>query len=440
MVKNQYAIMAQPCRTKQHSGCAPKDAARPAARESLLKIAVLTKEFPPHIYGGAGVHIAYLTRELARLDQGEHDIHVWCFGDQDESDANRKVTGIRPLSLGSDSAIEHPLFLDTLARNVAMLGEVTQADLIHCHTWYTHLAGCLLKPMLQVPLVLTTHSLEPRRPWKKDQLGSAYHAGRWLEKTAYQNADGVIAVSEFMKADVRALYDVPEEKIEVIHNGIDDRRYRPRRNPKTVAAYGIDASRPYILMVSRLTRQKGIPYFLEAVRQLNADVQIVLCASVSDTREFMQEISYTVSGLRRQTGRKIIWITQTVPPEDLAVLYTHADIFVCPSIYEPFGIINLEAMACGTPVVASAVGGIPEVVVDGKTGRLVPFEPVDGDHPEPQEPQQFARDLAKHIDSLLAFPEARRTMGQEARRRIETHFSWKVVAEKTLNFYKRLVG
>lgn len=403
-------------------------------KEHPVKIAVLTKEFPPHIYGGAGVHVAYLTGELVKLDHGKHDIHVWCFGDQNERRANLKVRGIRP---GEARTNGYPVFLDTLMRDVVMSGEVKQADVVHCHTWYTHLAGCLLKQMLRVPLVLTTHSLEPQRPWKKEQLGPAYDAAAWIEKTAYQNADGVIAVSESMKADVRTFYDVPENKIEVIHNGIDHRRYQPTRNPRTVAAYGIDPAKPYILLVSRLTRQKGISHYLSAVRHLKTDVQPVLCASVPDTPEFMKEVSETVSTIERETGKHIIWVKETVPVEDLVVLYTHADIFVCPSIYEPFGIINLEAMACGTPIVASAVGGIPEVVVHDQTGRLVPFQPLSRDNAEPREPDRFARDLAKEIDALLASPDTLHAMGLAARRRVETEFSWPVIAQKTVDFYRR---
>jgi len=400
-----------------------------------VKIALLTKEFPPHIYGGAGVHVASLTHELAQLDHGTHDIHVWCFGDQQERRANLTVRGIQPRENRSNG---YPVFLDTLMRDVVLSSQVKQADVVHCHTWYTHLAGCLLKQMLRVPFVLTTHSLEPHRPWKREQLGPAYDAAAWIEKTAYQNADGVIAVSASMKADVRMIYDVPENKIEVIHNGIDLHRYQPTKNPRTVAAYGIDPAKPYILMVSRLTRQKGIFHFLSAVRHLETDVQPVLCASVPDTPEFMEEVSEAVSDIERETGKPIIWVKKTVPVEDLVVLYSHADIFVCPSIYEPFGIINLEAMACGTPVVASAVGGIPEAVVHDQTGRLVSFQPVSRDNSEPREPERFARDLAKEIDALLDSPDTLHAMGRNARGRVEAEFSWPAIARKTVDFYRRL--
>jgi glycogen synthase len=324
--------------------------------------------------------------------------------------------------------------------DVAMVGALEQADVIHCHTWYTHLAGCLLKEMLGAPLVLTTHSLEPCRPWKREQLGKAYHASSWVEKTAYEKADGVIAVSESMRQDVHRLYHVPTERIEVIHNGIDDDLFRPREDPGVLSSYGIDGTRPYVLMVARLTRQKGIVHFLEAVKYLRPGLQVVMCASAPDTREFMEEVSAKFHQVKEQSRNNLIWVKETVPREDLVVLYSRASLFVCPSVYEPFGIINLEAMACGTPVVASGVGGIKEVVVEGETGRLVSFEPISSEKPEPKDPERFAWHLAQAINEMLASPASLKTMGVRARKRVKEHFSWGSIAGKTLDFYKRIVS
>ena len=404
-----------------------------------MKIAVLTKEFPPHIYGGAGVHVDCLTRELAALEKGNHEIAVLCFGEQRETAGSRKVLGVQ--AGGSVDGIDprHSRLMDTLLRDIAMVGTLPQADILHCHTWYTHLAGCLLKQILEIPMVLTTHSLEPQRPWKREQLGAGYNASCWLEKTAYQNADGVIAVSETMKKDVHAAYGVSWDKIEVIQNGIDVEQYRPTQKPHILEKYGIRLSRPFILLVARLTRQKGILHFLECANYIRSDAQVVLCASVPDTPEFLQEISEKVDQVRRESGHSVIWVQETVPREDLIALYSHASVFVCPSIYEPFGLINLEAMACGTPVVASAVGGIPEVVIDGETGVLVPFEPVSKSQAEPKNPHGFARDLAQAVDELILTPGSLKTMGKKARQRVEEHFSWRVVARKTLNFYRKVL-
>jgi len=401
-----------------------------------LDIAILTKEYPPYNYGGAGVHVEYLSRELEKLIDGK--IRILCFGDQREFSGRREVVGLEPCS--GVSAHDDRLIglVDTLARDVAMIATLERADIIHCHTWYTHLAGCLLKQMLNAPLVLTTHSLEAHRPWKREQLGTGYDASSWLERTAYREADGVIAVSGAMKDDVHRIYGVPLERIEVIHNGIDENQYRPVRNLDVLRSYDIDAARPYVLMVSRLTRQKGIGHFLEAARHFEPSLQVVMCASVPDTAEYMEEIAASVSLVRNHTTNRIIWISETVPRDALIALYSHAAVFVCPSIYEPFGIINLEAMACGTPVVASAVGGIPEVVEDRVTGRLVPFEPLSKDNPEPEDPDRYAEGLARAVNELLASPDDLKSMAAAARKRIETHFTWKTVARKTLDFYKKL--
>jgi starch synthase len=403
-----------------------------------MDIAILTKEYPPHTYGGAGVHVEYLTRELEKLIDGT--IRILCFGDQREASGRREVIGVEPCSRLSPHRDRLHGLVDTLMMDATMIGTLQKADIIHCHTWYTHLAGCLLKQMLKAPLVLTTHSLEPNRPWKREQLGTGYDASSWLERTAYRDADGVIAVSAAMKQDVHRIYGVPIERIELIHNGIDENQYHPVNNPDVLKGYGIDVSRPYVLMVSRLTRQKGIIHFLEAAKHLEPGLQVVMCASVPDTAEYMQEIAAKVSLVRTHTTNKILWVSETVPREALIALYSHAALFVCPSIYEPFGIINIEAMACGTAVVASAVGGIPEVVEDGVTGRLVSFEPLSEDNPEPKDGDRFAKDLAHAVNTLLAAPDELKSMAAAARKRVAAHFTWKAVARKTLDFYKKLTA
>jgi len=268
-------------------------------------------------------------------------------------------------------------------------------------------------------------------------LDTAYRASSWIEKTAYQNADGVIAVSEAMKKDVHRLYGVDYDRIRVIHNGIDEERYLPTKDPSVLKKYGIDPQNPFVLAVARLTRQKGMVHFLDAARHLEKGVQVVMCASSPDTPEMMQETMEKVSLLRKNTANKIIWVTDAVPVEDLIVLYSEASVFVCPSIYEPFGIVNLEAMACGAPVVASAIGGIREVVIDGVTGKLVSFETSESGS-EPRFPEKFARDLADAVDTLVASPQTREQMGSAAQQRVKEYFTWKAVAGKTLEFYASL--
>ena len=405
-----------------------------------MNILLLTNEYPPHIYGGAGVHVDHLVREMALCDNGRHRLQILCFGDQHEKGPGKTVTGIGSAEALAAAKLRQPKLLDTLYRNIVMAGSVDAADVIHCHTWYTHLAGCLIKQLLQVPLVVTTHSLEPSRPWKKEQLGNGYYAAGWLEKTALINADRIIAVSRAMKDDILDLYDAAPEKVEVIHNGIDAEIYRPTPNTAVLEEYGIDPNTPYILFVGRVTRQKGIVHLLRALHHVEAAYQMVLCAGAADTPEIAEEVTAMVAAIRTDTPNQVVWIQEMVPVDRLVTIYSHAALFVCPSVYEPFGIINLEAMACGTPVVASAVGGIPEVVIHEKTGLLVPFEKAGPEAAEPKYPQRFAQDLAAAVDSLMQSPEKRTTMGTAARRRVEEHFSWKSIAGRTLATYAELTN
>jgi glycogen synthase len=405
-----------------------------------MNIAILTNEYPPNVYGGAGVHVEYLTRELAALDGGRHHVQVLCFGDQDERSPGLSVTGVEPPVPLPAQDPRHAKFFATLLQDLVMSGTLGAADIVHCHTWYTHFAGCLVKVLHGIPLVLTTHSLEPHRPWKVEQLGTAYHASTWIERTAYQNADGVVAVSASMRRDVQALYGVPPDRIRVIHNGIDLRQYRPTPDPSVLAEFNIDPTVPFVLFVGRITRQKGIIHLVNAITHFREGVQVVLCAGAPDTPEIAREMTGAVERARAATRSPIIWIPEMLSKEKVITLYTHAAIFVCPSVYEPFGIINLEAMACETPVVASAVGGIPEVVAHGETGLLVASETFGGSEVEPRHPEQFARDLAACVNALLDDPTLRATMARKARRRVEEHFSWTSIARQTLEFYEALVG
>jgi starch synthase len=405
-----------------------------------MRIAILTNEYPPNIYGGAGVHVEYLTRELIRSEGGQHSVEVISFGDQAIEEGNLTVRGVRPAFDLPAHDPRHKKFLDTMLRDLLMAGMLGEGvDVVHCHTWYTHLAGCLVKQLTGARLVLTTHSLEPHRPWKVEQLGTAYQASSWVERTAYQNADGVIAVSKSMRHDVHELYGVPYEKIRVIHNGIDLNQYRPRPDPSVLKRYAIDPDRPFVLFVGRITRQKGIIHLVNAIKYLRPDVQVVLCAGAPDTPEIGREMTETVDRARRESTNPIVWIPQIVPKDDIITIYTHAALFVCPSVYEPFGIINLEAMACETPVVASAVGGIKEVVVHERTGLLVPFEPKGPADFEPLDPDRFARDLAGAANSLLDDPERLRRMGVRSRERVEHFFGWPSIARFTIDFYWDLI-
>lgn len=405
-----------------------------------MRISLLTNEYPPYIYGGAGVHAEYLSRALAGLNPGRNQIEVLCFGDQHETRGNLSVQGVTPdFTLPSQNA-RHAILMDALARDLMMAGSVNDVNIVHCHTWYTHLAGCLLQQLLRVPLVLTTHSLEPHRPWKAEQLGNAYHASTWLERTAYQNADGVVAVSESMKRDVRELYGVREERIRVIPNGVSTGEFHQSPNPGLLRRYGVDPEKPMVLFVGRITRQKGVMHLLRATPWLPPGVQLVLCTGLPDLPEIGAEVEGLIRELRTHDEHAVHWIPAMLPHDELASFYSHATVFVCPSVYEPFGLINLEAMACGTPVVAAAVGGIPEVVLQGETGLLVEVNAIGNGNFEPKNPDAYSRRLADAISSLLRNPDQLRAFGAAGLRRVERCFSWERVAAQTMNFYEEIIA
>jgi len=400
----------------------------------VQKVLVLTNEYPPYIYGGAGVHVEYLTRELASLVA----VEVRCFGDQDIEQPNLRVRGYRGWDeIRRSGDRRHWSALDALSRNLLMVRDPIDADIIHAHTWYTDLAALWGRLLWQRPYVLTVHSLEPLRPWKAEQLGTAYRLSSWMERTAIEAADAVIAVSGATRQDVLRLFAIPPERVHVIHNGIDIDLYRKTSETSALERAGVDLDRPYVLFVGRITRQKGIVHLLDAVRFLRPDVQVVLLAGQPDTPELAQAVETRVAELRAQRSG-IVWIPEMLPRSDVIQFYSHATVFCCPSVYEPFGLINLEAMACECPVVASDVGGIPEVVVDGETGILVHVE-VDPERGEPIDPQGFARDLAAAIQRIVDDPSLRERLGRNGRARVEQHFSWRAVAQRTLDLYRRLV-
>ncbi|MCZ6792300.1 MAG: glycogen synthase [Planctomycetota bacterium] len=402
----------------------------------MIRVLVLTKEYPPHVYGGAGVHVEHLTRELSRLI----DVEVRFFG-EGRQDAGPGQPAARGHGPGIDLSKLDPRLrkaMETLAVDLGMLATPVDADLVHCHTWYSLMAGYWAKLLYGVPLVATTHSLEPLRPWKEEQLGRGYRLSSWIERTAVEAADAVIAVSRDTRREVSECYRVEPSRLHVIHNGIDLEAYRPVDPSAALEKYGIDPRRPYLLFVGRVTRQKGLGHLIRALHHVTPELQAVLCAGAPDTEEIQRETEEAIRKLReRRPG--VHWVSEMVPAGDLVALYSGAALFVCPSIYEPFGIINLEAMACRCPVVASAVGGIPEVVVDGETGRLVPFEALPAPGFEPRDPERFARDLAVAVDELAMQPELRRRFGEAGRRRVEEHFSWPSIARQTVELYERLL-
>src|SRR5437870_10200777 len=399
-----------------------------------MQALILTNEYPPNVYGGAGVHVEYLTRELARLI----DVDVRTFGAQDERVGRLVVRGFPAagdLSRATDQL--RPLWA-ALGRDLAFVAEPVTADLVHCHTWYTHLGGILAKQAYGIPLVITTHSLEPLRPWKREQLGGGYDVSTWVERTALEMADAVIAVSRETRADVLRLFQVDPDRVHVIHNGIDTDEYRPQEASDALDRFAIDRAVPYVLFVGRITRQKGIVHLVRAIRHLDPGIGVVLCAGAPDTPEIAAEMEAGVAAARA-AHPNVVWIAEMVDKDTVRQLYSHAAVFCCPSVYEPFGIINLEAMACQTAVVASAVGGIPEVVVPGETGLLVTFEAAGSGSFEPADPERFARDLAAGINALMSDPDRRAAMGRAGRQRAVEHFGWGAIARRTVDLYESLM-
>ncbi len=398
-----------------------------------MKALILTNEYPPHIYGGAGVHVEFLSRELARL----MEVEVRAFGEQHSDEGHLRVRGYGLDDRGFTAPpYLRPVF-GALSRNIAFAATDVDADVVHSHTWYTNLGGLLIKRAYAIPLVMTTHSLEPLRPWKREQLRGGYDLSNWIEGTSLREADAVIAVSEGTRADILRVSDARPERVHVIYNGIDTALYRPTNGKETLERYGIDPNRPFVLFVGRITRQKGIVHLVRALPQIDPDVQIVLCAGAPDTQEIAAEMGAAVAAASAARPG-VIWIRDMLPREDVIPLYSEAAVFCCPSIYEPFGIINLEAMACGTPVVASKVGGIPEVVVDGETGLLIPVEQQDIAPYEPVAPTAFSRDLAAALNRLLGDPALRDRMGVAGRARVEAHFAWDAIARQTADLYASL--
>jgi starch synthase len=435
-----------------------------------MRVGLMTREYPPNVYGGAGVHVEYLARELAR----KIEVEVHCWGTQHEDAGDLHVRGdVPPPEVTGDSTAKFKAAVDAFALNLSTMKSLGEIDIVHTHTWYTSMAGFLARKLYNVPFVLTTHSLEPLRAWKAEQLGAGYALSSWMERTAILDADAIIAVSHGTKADIlRAYPDVDPKRIHVIYNGIDLNEYQQTPATDALVKYGVDTSKPYVLFVGRITRQKGVTHLVDAVRYLPPGTQVVLCAGAPDTPEIAAEMREKVEALRRETpgshpglhdpvtregghafatgdptgsGHNIVWIEQMVTKPEAIQLYSNCAVFCCPSVYEPFGIINLEAMACKAPVVASAVGGILEVVIppdtpgQAETGLLIPFD-ADPVTTFPSDPDAFARALAEGIKTLLADPERARQMGLAGRRRVEETFAWEAIASQTIALYTELLA
>ena len=398
-----------------------------------MKAVLLTREYPPDVYGGAGVHVEYLAREMARLI----DVEVRCFG-ADRPAARPGEPAVRAFEPWRSLAEPDATVLRVMSVDLAMAAELNGASLVHSHTWYANFAGHLAKELHGLPHVVTTHSLEPLRPWKAEQLGEGgYELTRFIERTALEHADAIVAVSGSMREDILRVYpQLDPDRIRVIANGIDADEYAPDHGTDVLARHGVDPTRPSVVFVGRITHQKGVTHLLDAAAEIDPSAQLVLCAGAPDTPEIAEEVRAKVDALRLERGN-VVWIRDMLPKASVIQLLTHATVFVCPSIYEPLGIVNLEAMACETAVVATAVGGIPEVVVDGQTGLLVPFEP--GEHHSPADPEAFARRLAGAVNELLQHPERAASMGRAGRRRVLDRFTWSAVARETVALYERLL-
>jgi alpha-maltose-1-phosphate synthase len=384
-----------------------------------MRAAILTREYPPDVYGGAGVHVDFLVRELRRLV----DVDVHCMGEPREGATAHSEHDSR--LAGANAA------LSVLSADLSITAAVTGADLVHSHTWYANFAGHLSKLLHGVPHVITAHSLEPQRPWKAEQLGGGYRVSSWVERTAYESADAVVAVSRGMAADVLEAYPaVDPARVHVIHNGIDAEFYRPDPGTDVLERIGVDLARPYVTFVGRITRQKGVPHLLRAGLLLDPEIQLVLLAGAADTAELKDETDEAIAELRAARDGVFV-VSEMLPREDVRQVLTHAAVFCCPSVYEPLGIVNLEAMACETAVVASRVGGIPEVVVDPETGLLVDLDPAD--------PAGFERRLAEALNAVAGDPARAAAMGRAGRARALEHFEWSAVAARTADLYRSLL-
>jgi starch synthase len=398
-----------------------------------LRVGLLSREYPPEVYGGAGVHLEYLARFLR-----EHvDVAVHCFGAERDDPL---VAGTYQPWQALDGDAPHLAALRTMSADLAMVAAVEGVDLVHSHTWYANLAGHLAALCYGIPHVMTSHSLEPLRPWKAEQLGGGYALSTFCERTAAEAADAIVAVSQQMRTDVLAAYPaVDPDRVHVIHNGIDTDEYAPDDRTDVLERHGVDPDRPIVSFVGRITRQKGITHLLDAAAHLPAGTQLVLLAGAPDTAEIGAEFRGRIAELSAAPA-DVIWVEQMLPRADVIQVLSHSTVFVCPSIYEPFGLVNVEAMACEAAVVASAVGGIPEVVADGGTGILVPFEPGDDAFGSPADAQGYARDLAAAIGRLTGDPERARELGEAGRRRAVEAFSWSAVAQRTAELYRSLAS
>ena len=406
------------------------DAARP-------RVVLFTREYPPEVYGGAGVHVEYLARELGRRTP----VEVRCFGEPRPGGPGAPEGAVRAFRTWPDLDDGTPdaAALRVLATDLAMATDLPPADVAHSHTWYANFAGYLAKLIRDIPHVVTSHSLEPLRPWKAEQLGTGgYAVSRFCERTALEDADAVVAVSLAMREDLLKTYPaIDPDRVQVIHNGIDPEEYRPDSGLDVLDRYGVDPGRPTVVFVGRITRQKGLPHLLDAAVHLDPEAQLVLCAGAADTPEIHREVSAKVDRIRDRPGG-VMWIDRMLERREVVQLLSHATVFCCPSVYEPLGIVNLEAMACGAAVVATATGGIPEVVEDGVTGYLVPIDPADPSG-SPRDPDRLALELAGRLNAMLGDPAGAERMGRAGRDRVVERFTWAKVAERTLELYRRLI-
>jgi starch synthase len=395
-----------------------------------MRVDIVTKEYPPEIYGGAGVHATELVKAL-RAEGTE--VQVRAFGaSRDEADTTSY--GVPAELASANGAIQ------TLGTDLAIVSDIAGADVVHSHTWYANFAGHLASLLHGIPHVVTAHSLEPLRPWKAEQLGGGYAVSSYIEKTAYEGAAAVVAVSSGMRDDILRSYpSLDPDKVRVIYNGIDTESWHPVSDDAFLASQGIDPSRPSVVFVGRITRQKGLPYLLRAAEQLPPEVQLILCAGAPDTPQIMVEVQELVRGLQ-VTRDGVVWIEKLLPRNELSAILTAATTFVCPSVYEPLGIVNLEAMACGAAVVGTATGGIPEVVVDGVTGRLVPIEQVQDGTGTPVDPERFVDDLARVLTEVVMDADTARAYGEAGRTRAVQDFSWAAIAETTAALYAEVAG